>query len=160
MQRGQENLDSGRLEQARKDFETARMLDPSSMAAVNDLGVVLYRRGDYLQAETLFRQAMSGEKEMFEARVNLGLVLNRLKRWDELLELCDQSLKRQPGSGTALFGRGVALYELGRFEEAVTSLESSIEKGSSRDEYFSEARRYLKKAKARALTGAAVPWER
>jgi len=160
MKRGQQNLESGRLDQARRDLETARMLKPTSREAVNDLGVVYYRKGDYEKAEELFQQAMEGPEGLFEARVNMGLVLERLKRWDELLRLCDNSLKTRPDLGIALFGRGVALYELERYDQAVTALELALDKGGERDEYFSEARRYLKRARARALTGTAVPWER
>ena len=71
----------GLLREARRFFEQALKLAPSSEVAHNNLGAVQYRMGDYLAAKRSFRAAFavsSGTNKVAEH--NLGLAEMALKR--------------------------------------------------------------------------------
>lgn len=63
----------GLLVSAQRYFEQARNLDPQSVAANNNLGVVLYMRKEYYPAQSAFQTAYalsSGTSEMAERNLN------------------------------------------------------------------------------------------
>ncbi len=63
----------GLLTSARRYFEQARELNPNSVIAHNNLGVVLYKLKEYYPARNAFRRAYalsSGKSEMAERNLN------------------------------------------------------------------------------------------
>lgn len=77
---GSANLRLGRLHQAQKQLEQAVELDPKSVPAWNNLGVLLMERGETAEAGRVFRNAFAlddGNSE--EIRENLRLALAKLE---------------------------------------------------------------------------------
>jgi Flp pilus assembly protein TadD len=79
-----------RLEQpdeAAKYFETVRRLDPQNAAVLADWGYARYLSGELEQAQTYLRQARELAPNEKRYRMNLGLVVGALGRYDEAWEL-------------------------------------------------------------------------
>lgn len=77
---GSANLRLGRLGQAEDQLRQAVDLDPDSVPAWNNLGVVLMERGEYGEARRVFQQAYaldSGESDSI--RENLRLAIARMQ---------------------------------------------------------------------------------
>ena len=93
----------GLLHDARRYFEHAARIDPNSVTAQNNLGVVLYRLEEYDSAKRAFHAAFalsSGTSAV--AQQNIGLTNN--------------AIERQQNSGIALVPNPVPLQRLGTGE--------------------------------------------
>lgn len=104
----------GRERYRREDYEgaehflgqVARTLTSERHAGYADvfdmLGIIAYRRGDFVEAEQHFRRAVDLNHDYTEAQLNLVLTYNELGRYDEAREiyaaLCAERAPEQRGS--------------------------------------------------------------
>lgn len=75
---GAANLKLGRLGQAETDFRAALHLDPNSIQALNNLGVTLMQKGDYAEAQQVFRRAFaldSGHSDVIRENLKRAIAL-------------------------------------------------------------------------------------
>jgi tetratricopeptide (TPR) repeat protein len=108
---------AGRRADAIASYERAVSVDPGYQLAWNNLGVV--RAGEPPEAAVeAFRRALAGERPLFAARLNLGLLLLQRHQLRQALDEYQQALAEQSGSAVAWNGVGLVLMELRRFEDA------------------------------------------
>jgi tetratricopeptide (TPR) repeat protein len=108
---------AGRRAEAIASYERAVSVDPGYQLAWNNLGVV--RAGDPPEAAIeAFRRALGGERPLFAARLNLGLLLLQRHQLRQALDEYQQALAEQSASAVAWNGVGLVLMELRRFEDA------------------------------------------
>src|SRR5689334_16154225 len=108
---------AGRRAEAIASYERAVAVDPGYQLAWNNLGVV--RAGEPPEAAVeAFRHALAGERPLFVARLNLGLLLLQRHQLRQALDEYQQALAEQSGSAVAWNGVGLVLMELRRFEDA------------------------------------------
>jgi tetratricopeptide (TPR) repeat protein len=108
---------AGRRADAIASYERAVSVDPGYQLAWNNLGVV--RAGEPPEAAVeAFRRALAGERPLFAARLNLGLLLLQRHQLRQSLDEYQQALAEQSGSAVAWNGVGLVLMELRRFEDA------------------------------------------
>src|SRR5690242_11873214 len=114
---------AGRRAEAIASYERATAVDPGYQLAWNNLGVV--RAGEPPEAAIdAFRRALAGERPLFAARLNLGLLL--LQRHQ-----LRQALAEQSGSAVAWNGVGLVLMELRRFEDARNAFGRAVDADAS-----------------------------
>lgn len=157
--RGVAALDKGRADEALEKFRTALLLNPGCREIVNNIGVAYFRKRKFDTAEEIFIELLAKEPDFIEPRVNLGLIYYEQGRWDDILKQAEMVLAITPDRGVALFGKGVALFHKGDFRQSAKCLEMSLNGSEDSAEYFSEARSYLRRVKARLTLERTAPWE-
>ena len=83
---GSANLRLGRLGQAEDQLREAVELDPDSVPAWNNLGVVLMERGEYGEARRIFRHAYaldSGESDSIRENLRLAIARTEIPDYTE-----------------------------------------------------------------------------
>src|SRR3954468_15419176 len=108
---------AGRRAEAIDSYERAVAVDAGYQLAWNNLGVV--HAGDPGEgAIAAFRRALDGERPLFAARLNLGLLFLQRHQLRAALDEYQSALGSQSGSAVAWNGVGLVLMELRRFEDA------------------------------------------
>jgi clan AA aspartic protease (TIGR02281 family) len=74
-------------------------------AHLNEAGKAAYARGDYAQAERLFRQALTAAPDEPEVHYHHGVALTHLHRWAEAAAAYEKALALQPPSALAAAAR-------------------------------------------------------
>ena len=120
---------NGDLVAAREAFELAIDTDPHGALQRYNLGAVLERLGDEVEAERCYRAAIeidSGAGPMFEATSALGALARRQGRLEEAEQLYDMYLVEDPLHVELLVEHGICLSDLDRFLDAVERFNSAL----------------------------------
>ncbi len=125
----------GRHDDAESRYQEALALDAEYPFAHNNLGVVLWHKGDARGSVNGFRRALQSPKCPMEARLNLALVLFKQKHLDLALESYRHVIRLKPGHPVGWNGIGLILVELEKFEEARNAFARAIQS----DNAFAEA---------------------
>ena len=133
-----------RYEEAVESFRGALALEPESVTAYEGLGKALLRLERYEEAVESFRGALALHPERIAAHTELGKALHRLERYEEALEsfrsvvasyhrdkrtaffLRMGAVPRSLGLPVAYDHMGIALFRLGRHEEALESYRAAL----------------------------------
>ena len=121
LQQGIDHLQSGDAPRALLCFSEAIRLDPTSAAAVSNLGVTLMRLNEQQRALTCYRQAIQLEPSFAPAHSNLGQLLHSLGHAAEAAQSLQTALHLNPTLADAWVNLGAALRTLGRFDEAAAA---------------------------------------
>ncbi|MGH7514341.1 MAG: tetratricopeptide repeat protein [Gemmatimonadales bacterium] len=108
---------AGRRAEAIASYEQAVSVDPGYQLAWNNLGVVRAVEPPEAAIDA-FGRALEGERPLFAARLNLGLLFLQRHQLRQALEEYQTALGEQSGSAVAWNGVGLVLMELRRFEDA------------------------------------------
>ena len=138
----------GRTDEALQSVDRALALDPTyGEALVNrelmpqvkahaDAGLARMEQGQFDEAEQHLRYVLQIDPAYTTALQNLALLQLRRQQHDEALTLYRRLVEMNPDHAEAHSGLGVALYYLGRVEEALASLDRAL----SLDPTLEEAR--------------------
>jgi len=96
---GWSNMAKGDVVHAELQFRAAERIDPTWGQALLHLGLVLETRGDWIQAEVAYREAIDRGHDTADVRVRLGDVLLRLSRPNDARAEFQQALIRDPNQG-------------------------------------------------------------
>jgi tetratricopeptide (TPR) repeat protein len=95
----------GREDDALAALRKALTIDPTSVQANDELGILLRRRGDFAGAEKAYRQALETDPNYPLALYNLGVLLDvYLGRRDEALALYERYQKTLPAPDKTVAG--------------------------------------------------------
>ena len=117
-----------RDEQALGTLQLAQARFPRERVFFDELGSLLYERGDHVGAEQAFRRSIALQPDAVTGYANLNAVLLRQDRADEALRVLQQGLQVRPSAtlyanlGNALFLRGDYVGAAAAFEHAVSPL--------------------------------------
>jgi tetratricopeptide (TPR) repeat protein len=123
---GSRHAAAGRWLDARRSFEAAILVDPSSAIAHYNLGVTLVALDCREEALRAYREALRRNPQFVEARINLGVELSKGGQLVEALEALTRAARQAPRLAAAQHNLGVVLGQLGRFDEAVQPLELAL----------------------------------
>jgi tetratricopeptide (TPR) repeat protein len=115
-----------RLDEAAACFARAIEIEPAHGFAANNLGLVRLAQGALLEAIGLFAQAralMPGQPEIV---INLSIAYMKLGDPKTALKELDVLAEAAPKDKRAHFGRGAALAELGRIDEARAAFDRAL----------------------------------
>ena len=118
-------IDIGELEEAEAHYRESLAIKPQP-AIYNDLGFVLERQGLTEEAVEAYRKAIKLDPESASAHYNLGSYLVRSGKFVEGERHLRIALKKSPNTQTYT-GLGIALWQMGRTDEAIANLQAAIE---------------------------------
>jgi len=116
-----------RVDEAMICFQKAISLNPKYANALNNYGVCLSRKGDYLKAASYFSRAIAARPKWPVVYLNLALNQHRRGFSDDAINLVEKALVLDPGNGNALNTLGSFLLEQGKKEEAIRHFRSAVE---------------------------------
>jgi tetratricopeptide (TPR) repeat protein len=115
--RGDLQLELGQVQEAAESYSTVAAEDPEHIYAQGQLGLCLHRLEQWEGAARAFEAVLDFDPHRDEVRLDLAGCLLRLQRFGAALECFDKCWS-EGSRRRALFGKGVALQLLRRFDEA------------------------------------------
>ncbi len=109
----------GKIDDAKKHFETAKELNPFNIAALIGLADVSSQKKDFNQAEELYKRAIELDKTNFAAHQNYAEMLFKQNRKLEALEEYRQAVILNPKSAELNNNLGVVLRDCQDYEQAM-----------------------------------------
>ena len=106
-----------RNEEAVYYFERAIVLKPDYEPALVNLGNILLNFKEAKRSEECHRKAVALNRSSVNL-VNLAAALVLLRQYDEAIDLCKEAIALRSNFGGAYLNMGIALMDVGRFEEA------------------------------------------
>jgi tetratricopeptide (TPR) repeat protein len=116
-----------RVDEAMTYFEKAIAIRPKYEKALNNYGICLSRKGDYLAAGAYYSQAIAANPGWPVAYLNLAVNQHRRGYPDEAIKLLEMALQLDPSNGNALNALGSFLMKQGKSEEAIRHFRSAVE---------------------------------
>ena len=108
----------GRAGDARRTFERALVVDPTSGLAHQNLATLHLRARDLVAAETELRLALAIDPSLPGAHTALGVVLSQTGRRSEALDAWRRAIALDPSELDALYNLTVQLFAAGQIDEA------------------------------------------
>ena len=106
-------------------WQELEQFSPQDITAIIGQGNALIELGKFEEAETTLQKAKAMWSDHPASYEGLARVASRNKRWDEALEKWREVEQRFPENNMAIVNQGNALIELGKFEEAETTLQKT-----------------------------------
>ncbi|MGD1049280.1 MAG: tetratricopeptide repeat protein, partial [Candidatus Krumholzibacteriaceae bacterium] len=106
----------------------ASRVERSDPGALNNLGVLYFRKGMYAEAMEQFKEALKVDPKFDLARENLRYLFAETGLEDSDVRLWRDEVKRDPENFEALLRLGVSYQNMGRFREAADMLGAVVEK--------------------------------
>ncbi len=112
---------------AQRDLERALRLEPGNMDALATLGLVLSRKGLWIEAAAQFKSLVELDPGRTTAWYYLGEALNHVDDLAGALTAFERAAELEPGNPKALYGCGIVLDRLNRPAEATQMYRRSRE---------------------------------
>lgn len=109
--------------------------NPQSWLAHNCVAAPLQARGRFEEAEGHYRKAIAMRPDYVDALSNLGVLLGRMERWTESIEMHRKAAAFAPRLAAVHFNLGTAFFSDGQFSQAVESLAKAIDLDKSNSRY-------------------------
>lgn len=116
----------GRSAEAETAAAEAVRRDPTSWAALSNLGVAQRALKSFDAAEASFRAALALRPDYADALSNLGVVLTELRRYDEAAAALDRAATLNPAAAQTWLNLGNARLRLSLWTEASQAFERAI----------------------------------
>jgi tetratricopeptide (TPR) repeat protein len=127
-QKGQKQVQNGKLEEAEKSFQTAVGIYAKFAVAWFELGEVQLQRNDPAAAVHSFQQAIAGDPKYVNPYLGLTQIALRAQRWRDLSEATEKVLSLNPVSFPDVwYWNGLSYYFLQNFALAEKSARRGIE---------------------------------
>jgi tetratricopeptide (TPR) repeat protein len=120
-------LAEGRTELVEDNLKKALAIDPTFLDAHNNLGTLLYGRGDYQGSRDQFIAALRIDSASPAARFNLGRNEEALGNYPSAAAQYEYMLKRNPEDSEARFHLALSYARMNRKEEAQAALQTAIQ---------------------------------
>lgn len=123
---GDEYFKIGDYKNAKVHFQKALSLNPDLWIAVNNLGILAEKKGDYKTALKYYNMAYK-KADRLPVAENIARVLLLSERRNLAEKFSRQKLLKYPFSAKLLLTLALALYEEGKYEEALAFANKSFE---------------------------------
>jgi predicted O-linked N-acetylglucosamine transferase (SPINDLY family) len=117
---------SGRLDDAERDFKKFLRREPDHFGALNLYAALLIRSERFKEAEPILRKAISINSTSDKTFYNYGLVLKKLKKFDSALDAFSKSIAIDPYSAETWNNRGTVFNDLKRYNDAISDFDRAI----------------------------------
>ncbi len=117
---------AGRVGAARRRLERALEIFPDFTDALNNLGTMHFRAGDFGEATELFTRATALDPEFYEAWVNLAGSLTSMARFDDAMTAVRNALRLRPNEALANSHAGLICFYRRDFGCAKTYFEKAL----------------------------------
>jgi uncharacterized protein (TIGR02466 family) len=122
-----ENMMTGELQIANREFRRALQLAPDAVDILANFGALLHYRGHQATAINNYRRVLALEPNEIGVRCNLAKALADCGRFDDALTEANAAIDRADGLQGSLATRGAVLVDAERYAEAAESLTRSLE---------------------------------
>src|SRR5262249_37253475 len=140
-EKGLKESSKGNRAKAAESLERALKMAPDFYEAQHSLGIVYISLQKYDQAETAFLRARELSPKAAEPLFNLGTLYYQrgetqsdaglsdeaTATFKKAAEFLEESIRRNPLSSSAHWYLGAALYKIGSYDEAETTLKRALE---------------------------------
>ena len=116
----------GRIDDAEHHYLRAVEIDPSHFEALTNLGAMLIGAGRFEDAASHLHRALGINPRDSKALHTLALAHLRQQHYAKALALYQRVVKLMPDNARAYADMGIALYYLGRADEALTNLDRAL----------------------------------
>ena len=128
LEKGQQQEQQAKWDDAQKSFEKAVAVYPQFAAAWYELGRVQMQKNDSAGARNSFQQSMVADPKYVNSYLGLIPLAQREQKWQELDDVTNKLLALNPVNfPEAWFSNTVAKYYLGNFAEAEKSARHGLE---------------------------------
>jgi protein O-mannosyl-transferase len=112
-------INNGKAEEAMPHFNKALNINPRSVEALNNIGVILAGKGKLDEAVSHFSRALSIRPNDVETHFNLGLALTQQGKIDNAIKHYEEALRIEPENEKAHINLALALQAQGRMDKAI-----------------------------------------
>jgi tetratricopeptide (TPR) repeat protein len=119
--------ETGRADEAAKEFSEAIRLNPGSAKAHVSLGSLLTAKGELDEAQTHFEHALQIEPKNAEYHSGYAYVLDQLGRSEEAASECARAIRLAPNSPQAHYGYGAFLEKHGKPADAIAQYRQTLQ---------------------------------
>ena len=128
-ERGNDLLKDGKFDEAAASYRAAIASSPDFVAARNNLGVALYKRGYFDQALTEFNQvAAATGAHQAGGQLNVGAATARKDELDEALDKAEAAVTLRTDYAEAYFNVGWIQDQRGKLAEAETAYRNALQR--------------------------------
>jgi tetratricopeptide (TPR) repeat protein len=121
LEKGNELLLAGNLDDARTEYERAVELDPKSPIGYNNLGIVYRRQKLDFLAIGQFKRALEIEPRYYKAANNMGNCFYSTGEYEEAIKNYKDALKIRPSFAEAYYNLALCYEKQGKNPEAMDS---------------------------------------
>jgi tetratricopeptide (TPR) repeat protein len=114
-------------------WRTTLARNPGCWMAHNNLGIVLFQKGDTDQAVAHYRTTLEMQPDFWDAEYNLGIALLSKGQVDEAIAHCRNAVRIAPNDPDAQVALGNALLQKERIDDAIVHYQKAL---SMRPDYF------------------------
>jgi protein O-mannosyl-transferase len=114
-------------------WRTTLARNPSCWMAHNNLGIVLFQKGNSDEAIDHYRTTLEMQPDFWDADYNLGIALLSKGQVDEAIAHCSNAVRIAPNDPDALVALGNALLQKERIDDAIVYYQKAL---SLRPDYF------------------------
>jgi protein O-mannosyl-transferase len=107
-------------------WRTTLARNPNCWMAHNNLGIVLFQKGETDQAIAHYRQTLQMEPDFWHADYNLGSALLRKGEVDEAIVYCNRAVTIEPNDPDAQVALGNALVQKKRIDDAIPHYQKAL----------------------------------
>src|SRR5947208_473870 len=107
--------------------------NPGCWMAHNNLGIVLFQKGDTDEAVAHYRTTFEMQPDFWDAEYNLGIALLSKGQVDEAIAHCSNAVRIAPNDPDALVALGNALLQKERIDDAIIHYQKAL---AMRPDYF------------------------
>jgi len=122
-----EYFQTGNFQAAEELLRRILVVHPKNPGIYNNLGLILYDKGQVDEAIEHFQRAIILEPDLADARYNLGIALKERGRFDEAIASYQKALELNPKNADAYVNLGIVLKEKGQSDEAIASYQKALE---------------------------------
>jgi Tfp pilus assembly protein PilF len=120
------DMEQGRPAEAAAAFRRAVALNPRDAQTYAQFALLAQRAGDVKTAEGAYREALRYDPDNPEIHNHLGALYLDRRNWSHALDQFTAAIRGDPGHMEAAFNRAVALYRLGRVDEAAAAIQALL----------------------------------
>ena len=114
-------------------WRTTLARNPGCWMAHNNLGIVLFQKGDTDDAIAHYRTTLEMQPDFWDAEYNLGIALLSKGQVDEAIAHCSNAVRIAPNDPDAQVALGNALLQKERIDDAIVHYQKAL---SMRPDYF------------------------
>ncbi|MBN1881798.1 MAG: tetratricopeptide repeat protein [Deltaproteobacteria bacterium] len=115
---GRTDLDQGNYDSALQNLEEANKLSPGNEAVQNLLGLIYFRLEIYNKCESVYRELVKKNPDMFTLRANLGLVYFKEEKYFDAVRELNEAVNLKQDYARAHNYLGLVYTELGKYKSA------------------------------------------
>jgi tetratricopeptide (TPR) repeat protein len=146
------DLTDGKIDDAAKDAEQAKKLDPNNPETANLLGIVASKKKDYTEAISQFNRALTENPKFYTAKFNLADILMLQGDYDQARTILEDLRQVDPKSEVVQFRLALNYVLANQTDKAMSLIDVMDFPGKTPAYYYARAAVWLKKGLVKDAT--------